>query len=60
MNGKVFDVTPEVENHTGGEEAIVKFAGQEVPLHRMFGAQHPEKVRDLLHDYCVGSLIQSS
>ena len=55
MDGKVYDVTPYVEQHLGGEEAITRYAGQDntVPFH---GDQHPLKVREVLDEFYLGRL----
>ena len=51
VDGKVFDVTPYVDVHIGGEDAITRYAGQDntKPFH---GDQHPLKVREVM---CVAA-----
>jgi cytochrome b involved in lipid metabolism len=53
VDGKVFDVTPYVDKHMGGEEAITRYAGQDntAPFH---GDQHPLKVREVLDEFYIG------
>jgi cytochrome b involved in lipid metabolism len=53
VDGKVFDVTPYVDKHLGGEDAITRYAGQDntAPFH---GEQHPLKVREVLDEFYIG------
>ena len=55
MDGKVYDVTPYVEQHVGGEDAITRYAGQDntKPFH---GDQHPLKVREVIDEFYLGRL----
>jgi len=57
VDEKVYDVTPYVGKHLGGEEAITRYAGKDntVPFH---GEQHPLKVREVLDEFYIGRLAK--
>lgn len=54
LKGKVFDVTPYVQEHPGGE-AILRNAGGDAS-DGFYGPQHPERVFDLIDDFYIGEL----
>ena len=56
IGGKVFDVTPFVDQHPGGS-AIFARAGQDVTK-GFYGPQHPPGAFDLVGDYQIGVLQQ--
>jgi cytochrome b involved in lipid metabolism len=53
----VYDVTPYIDKHMGGEEAITRYAGQDntKPFH---GDQHPLKVREVIDEFYIGRLAK--
>ncbi|EPS58517.1 hypothetical protein M569_16296 [Genlisea aurea] len=52
---KVYDVTPYVEEHPGGD-AILNHAGDD-STEGFFGPQHGTRVFDMIDDFCIGDLI---
>ena len=54
LKGKVYDVTPYVDEHPGGS-AILRNAGRD-STKGFFGPQHPVRVFDLIDDFCIGLL----
>ena len=54
IDGKVFDVTPFVDQHPGGS-AITASAGQDVTK-GFHGPQHPTGAVDLVGEYQIGVL----
>lgn len=56
LKDKVYDVTPYVEEHPGGE-AIFRNAGQD-STKGFYGPQHPERVFDLIDDFYIGDLVE--
>lgn len=51
---KVYDVTPYVEEHPGGD-AILNNAGGD-STEGFFGPQHGTRVFDIIEDFCIGKL----
>jgi len=56
LKGKVYDVTPYVNEHPGGA-AILRNAGGDA-TEGFFGPQHPDRVFDLIDDFYVGDLVK--
>eukprot|EP01108_Squamamoeba_japonica_P001652 TRINITY_DN1721_c0_g1_i1.p1 TRINITY_DN1721_c0_g1~~TRINITY_DN1721_c0_g1_i1.p1 ORF type:complete len:152 (+),score=60.98 TRINITY_DN1721_c0_g1_i1:191-646(+) len=58
VDGKVYDVSSYVEQHMGGEEALLRYAGKDAsePIH---GDQHPLKVREILDEFYIGRLQET-
>ncbi|MCL7036561.1 hypothetical protein MKW94_014934 [Papaver nudicaule] len=54
IKNKVFDVTPYVEEHPGGD-AILVHAGDD-STEGFYGPQHGTRVFDLIDDFCIGEL----
>ena len=54
LKGKVYNVTPYVQEHPGGE-AILRNAGGDA-TDGFFGPQHPDRVFDLIDDFLIGTL----
>ncbi|KQJ91841.1 cytochrome B5-like protein [Brachypodium distachyon] len=57
IKDKVYDVTPYVEEHPGGD-AILNNAGDD-STEGFFGPQHGTRVFDIIEDFCIGSLKAS-
>jgi cytochrome b involved in lipid metabolism len=57
VKGKVYDVTPYVEEHPGGL-AILKNAGGDA-TEGFHGPQHPPRVFDIIDDFLIGKLTGS-
>ncbi|CAO2163506.1 unnamed protein product [Urochloa humidicola] len=55
--GTVYDVTPYVEEHPGGD-AILNNAGDD-STEGFFGPQHGTRVFDIIEDCCIGQLKAS-
>ncbi|ONM04725.1 Cytochrome b5 [Zea mays] len=55
--GTVYDVTPYVEEHPGGD-AILNNAGGD-STEGFFGPQHGTRVFDIIEDFCIGQLKAS-
>ncbi|GMH18043.1 hypothetical protein Nepgr_019884 [Nepenthes gracilis] len=56
IKDKVYDVTPYVEEHPGGD-AILVHAGDD-STEGFFGPQHGTRVFDLIDDFYIGELEQ--
>lgn len=54
VKGKVYDVTPYIEEHPGGS-AILKNAGGDA-TEGFHGPQHPPRVFDIIDDFLIGKL----
>ena len=54
VKGKVYDVTPYVEEHPGGL-AILRNAGGDA-TEGFHGPQHPPRVFDIIDDFLIGKL----
>ncbi|KAM0900240.1 hypothetical protein ACQ4PT_020755 [Festuca glaucescens] len=54
IKDKVYDVTPYVEEHPGGD-AILNNAGAD-STEGFFGPQHGTRVFDIIDDFCIGEL----
>ena len=54
VKGKVYDVTPYVEEHPGGL-AILRNAGGDA-TGGFHGPQHPPRVFDIIDDFLIGKL----
>lgn len=52
VDGKVYDVTPYVENHPGGD-AIFKRAGKD-NTQGFHGPQHPDHAKDRIQEFLIG------
>ncbi|CAL5006599.1 unnamed protein product [Urochloa decumbens] len=57
IKDKVYDVTPYVEEHPGGD-AILNNAGDD-STEGFFGPQHGTRVFDIIEDFCIGQLKAS-
>ncbi|KAL5221946.1 hypothetical protein ABZP36_026659 [Zizania latifolia] len=57
IKDKVYDVTPYVEEHPGGD-AILNNAGDD-STEGFFGPQHGFRVFDIIEDFCIGQLKDS-
>jgi cytochrome b involved in lipid metabolism len=57
LKGKVYDVTPYVNEHPGGA-AILRNAGGD-STKGFYAPQHPDRVFDLIDDFYVGDLVES-
>jgi len=57
VKDKVYDVTPYVEEHPGGD-AILNNAGGD-STEGFFGPQHGTRVFDIIEDFCIGQLKAS-
>ncbi|EES14944.1 hypothetical protein BDA96_07G127400 [Sorghum bicolor] len=57
IKDKVYDVTPYVEEHPGGD-AILNNAGGD-STEGFFGPQHGTRVFDIIEDFCIGQLKAS-
>lgn len=55
MEGKVYDISNYVEEHPGGETAILKYAGRDVSV-PFRGPQHGSQVDDVIANYYIGTL----
>ena len=58
VKGKVYDVTPYVEEHPGGL-AILRNAGGDA-TEGFHGPQHPPRVFDIIDDFLIGKIAESS
>ncbi|GAQ80652.1 hypothetical protein KFL_000590040 [Klebsormidium nitens] len=55
VDDKVYDVTPYVEEHPGGD-AILRNAGGDAS-EGFHGPQHPQRVYDIIDDFQIGELL---
>ncbi len=58
VKGKVYDVTPYVEEHPGGL-AILRNAGGDA-TDGFHGPQHPPRVFDIIDDFLIGRIVETS
>ncbi|ORY91154.1 hypothetical protein BCR43DRAFT_566717 [Syncephalastrum racemosum] len=60
--GKVYDVTPFVRDHPGGQDILMPFAGTDVSdvLHDENLHVHSDAAYELLQEYYIGELVVSS
>ncbi|CAA0832039.1 Cytochrome B5-like protein [Striga hermonthica] len=56
IKNKVYDVTPYVEEHPGGD-AILAHAGDD-STEGFFGPQHATRVFDMIEDFYIGDLVK--
>ncbi|KAM7260374.1 hypothetical protein ACFE04_016115 [Oxalis oulophora] len=56
IKDKVYDVTPYVEEHPGGD-AILAHAGDD-STEGFFGPQHATRVFDMIDDFFIGNLVE--
>lgn len=57
-NGKVYDVTAFLEDHPGGEDLILKYAGKDVGeiMKDPVEHEHSESAYEMLDDFVIGRL----
>lgn len=57
-NGKVYDVTDFMPDHPGGDDLVLKYAGQDVEEVMKDAAEHEhsESAYDMLDDFFIGRL----
>ena len=51
---KVYDITPYVDEHPGGESILNNAGGDSTE--GFHGPQHPPTVLDVVEEYCIGTL----
>ncbi|KAL5200950.1 hypothetical protein ABZP36_035304 [Zizania latifolia] len=54
IKDKVYDVTPYVEEHPGGDEILNNAGGDSTE--GFLGPQHGPRVFDIIEDFCIGKL----
>lgn len=59
IDGKVYDVTTYLDDHPGGDDVIIEATGKDA-TDEFEDAGHSKSARDLMQDYCIGELDQSS
>jgi len=57
VEGKVYDITPYIGMHPGGEAAILKYAGKDASK-PFRGPQHGSQVDDVIANYYIGQLVK--
>ncbi|KAG2583622.1 cytochrome B5-like protein [Panicum virgatum] len=57
IKDKVYDVTPYVEEHPGGDAILTNAGGDSTE--GFFGPQHGTRVFDIIEDFCIGQLKDS-
>ena len=55
IEGKVYDVSEYVDEHPGGDDALLNKAGEDA-TEGFKGPQHPPRVWDELSEYYIGVL----
>lgn len=57
-HGKVYDVTPFVHDHPGGDDLLLKYAGQDVEevMKDRIEHEHSESAYDMLEEYTIGRI----
>ncbi|KAJ2784694.1 hypothetical protein H4R18_000985 [Coemansia javaensis] len=55
INGRVYDVTRFLEEHPGGEEVILEYAGRDA-TEAFEDIGHSDDARDMLKDFFIGNL----
>mmetsp|Transcript_50559 Transcript_50559/g.161742 ORF Transcript_50559/g.161742 Transcript_50559/m.161742 type:complete len:128 (-) Transcript_50559:533-916(-) len=58
IHDKVYDITDYVDEHPGGD-AILSNAGGD-STEKFFGPQHPQRVFDMIDDFEIGELVETS
>ena len=56
IDGKVYDLTPFVEDHPGGDAILAHAGGDATQGFR--GPQHPDHVTDTVRKYLIGRLAK--
>ncbi|KAL4557212.1 hypothetical protein LXL04_035385 [Taraxacum kok-saghyz] len=59
ISGKVFDVTPFMEDHPGGSEVLLAATGKDA-TNDFEDVGHSEEARDLMDKYCIGKIDKST
>lgn len=56
FEGKVYDVTEFIQDHPGGDDLILKYAGQDVSsvMKDVLEHEHSEAAYEILEGYCIG------
>ncbi|XP_017698591.2 cytochrome B5-like protein [Phoenix dactylifera] len=54
IKGKVYDVTPYVEEHPGGDAMLNNAGGDSTE--GFYGPQHATRVFDMVDEFCIGDL----
>jgi cytochrome b involved in lipid metabolism len=57
-NGKVYDVTKFLSDHPGGDDLILKFAGEDIgdAMRDKDEHDHSDSAYEMLEEYCIGRL----
>ncbi|KAG0472601.1 hypothetical protein HPP92_014024 [Vanilla planifolia] len=55
INGKVYDVTPFMDEHPGGDEVLLAATGKDA-TNDFEDVGHSDSARDLMHKYLIGEI----
>lgn len=57
VNNTVYNITPWVENHSGGAECLLEFAGKDATI-AFYNQCSPEKAEIKLDEFKIGELVE--
>nr|UTK45970.1 b5-A [Tripterygium wilfordii] len=55
ISGKVYDVTPFMEDHPGGDEVLLSSTGKDA-TNDFEDVGHSDNARDMMDQYCIGEI----
>ncbi|CAH1778708.1 unnamed protein product [Owenia fusiformis] len=58
LRDRVYDITPFLKEHPGGEDVILENAGRDVTV-AFYDKGHSKDAVEMLGQYCIGMLIES-
>ncbi|RVW88989.1 Cytochrome b5 isoform E [Vitis vinifera] len=59
ISGKVYDVTPFMDDHPGGDEVLLSATGKDA-TNDFEDVGHSDAARDMMEKYCIGEIDPSS
>ncbi|KAL0904272.1 hypothetical protein M5K25_026358 [Dendrobium thyrsiflorum] len=59
IHGKVYDVTPFMDEHPGGDEVLLAATGKDA-TNDFEDVGHSDSARDMIHKYCIGEIDSST
>ncbi|XP_073306059.1 cytochrome b5-like [Primulina huaijiensis] len=59
INGKVYDVTPFMEDHPGGDEVLLSATGKDA-TDDFEDVGHSDSAREMMHKYVIGEIDMST
>ncbi len=59
IDGKVYDVTPFMDDHPGGDEVLLSATGKDA-TNDFEDVGHSDAAKDMMQQYCIGEIDPSS